>query len=272
MIDTHAHLTDDVFCGGEEEYVKALNAGVSTIFTIGYNLPSSVKAAEFACAHERAFFAAGVHPSDCESYDNGLIEALIPVLNNKKCVAVGEIGLDFHYGKEDEIKQLETFESQIMLADKLSLPFIVHSREASKTVCDIICSHARRGVIKNGFLMHCYSESREQAANYLDAGGYFAFGGAITFKNAKKEDIIRYIPRDRIMCETDCPYMAPVPHRGEKNQPAFVALVYEKIAEIYGTNVKDLEKQIAFNVAKLFKKASASVLKNEGVQGAVETE
>lgn len=270
MIDTHAHLTDDVFCGGEEEYVKALNAGVSTIFTIGYNLPSSVKAAEFALSHERAFFAAGVHPSDCESFDNELIEALIPVLKQKKCIAVGEIGVDFHYGREDEKKQIEAFEKQISLADNFSLPFIVHSREASKTVCDII--YARRGEIKNGFLMHCYSESREQAAKYLDVGGYFAFGGAITFKNAKKEEIIRYIPKDRIMCETDCPYMAPVPHRGEKNQPAFVVSVYEKMAEIYGVSVKDLEKQIALNVAELFKKAGENVLKNEGVCGGVKAE
>lgn len=253
MIDTHAHLTDERYGGGKNELARAFSAGVKNVIVVGYDLSSSQKSLEFANENDGVFCAAGVHPSDCETLDNGAIAALIEIFKQKKCVAVGEIGIDKHYGAENVEAQKSAFEKQILLAEKARLPFIVHSREATKEVIDVL--KANKSHLSNGFLMHCYSESKESAKTYLDLGAYFAFGGVITFKNAKKDDIIRSLPADRIMFETDCPYMAPVPHRGETNEPAFVKYVYEKAAEILGVSVEKLSEIAANNAQSLFKKA-----------------
>ena len=253
LTDTHAHLTDKAFFGiGESVLLKADRAGVKRVIVPGWNIASSVDAMNFAEQHDNVFFAVGVHPSDCEELDNGLIARLFEMAKHPKCVAIGEIGLDYHYGKDNVEAQKSAFKAQIELAVKAGLPFIVHSREASKDVTDIISSYA--GDIKRGFLMHCYSESKEAAANYLKLGGYFAFGGAITFKNAKKEDIISSLPFGRVMCETDSPYMAPVPFRGGVNEPANVRVVYEKMAEIYNVPLNTFIKTVERNIRGLFYK------------------
>lgn len=253
MTDTHAHLTDKAFAGcGESALLRAEKAGVKRVIVLGWNYASSVESMEFAEKHDGVYFAAGVHPSDCEELDNRLIDRLFDISKHPKCVAIGEIGLDYHYGKDNKELQKIAFERQIELSVKADLPFIVHSREASKDVTDIISS--RQKSLKRGFLMHCYSESKEAAAAYLKAGGYFAFGGAITFKNAKKEELIRSIPLGRVMCETDCPYMAPVPLRGTVNEPANVAIVYRKMAEIYGVLSDSFCKTAERNVRGLFAK------------------
>ena len=257
MIDTHAHLTDERYLGGESQLNRAFSAGVKNVITVGYDMPSSQKSLEFANAHSGVFCAAGVHPSDCETLDNGAIAELLQILSQKKCVALGEIGIDKHYGADDIENQKRAFEKQIYLADKAGLPFIVHSREATKEVIDIF--RANRSRLNHGFLMHCYSESKESAKIYLDMGAYFAFGGVITFKNAKKDEIIKSLPTDRIMFETDCPYMAPVPHRGETNEPAYVKFVYEKAAEILNLSFEKLEEIAAKNAQNLFKKAEFDI-------------
>lgn len=253
MTDTHAHLTDKVFFGIEEDVLlKADQAGVKRIIVPGWNFASSKAGMNFAEQHDNVFFAVGVHPSDCEELDNELIARLFEMAKHPKCVGIGEIGLDYHYGKDNVEVQKSAFKAQIELAVKADLPFIVHSREASKDVTDIISSYA--GDIKRGFLMHCYSESKEAAANYLKIGGYFAFGGAITFKNAKKEEIISSLPSGRVMCETDSPYMAPVPFRGSVNEPANVRIVYEKMAEIYNVPPSVFIKTVERNIRGLFYK------------------
>lgn len=251
MTDTHAHLTDKAFLGIEESVLlKANQAGVKRIIVPGWNILSSIDSIKFAEQHDNVFFAVGVHPSDCEELDNELIARLFEMTKHPKCVGIGEIGLDYHYGKDNVEAQKNAFKAQIELAIKADLPFIVHSREASKDVTDIISSYA--GDIKRGFLMHCYSESKEAAANYLKIGGYFAFGGAISFKNAKKEEIISSLPSGRVMCETDSPYMAPVPFRGSVNEPANVSIVYEKMAEIYNVPLSVFIKTVERNIRGLF--------------------
>lgn len=251
MIDTHTHLNDAAFDNCRDETLRsAVLSGVKNIIDVGWDLPSSIKSADFAEKNECVYFAAGVHPSNCETLDNDVIDRLCELLKQEKAVGLGEIGLDYHYGKDNVKEQKDAFAKQIEIACKLKKPFIVHSREASKDVVDIISAH--RSKIEHGFLMHCYSESRETAKTYLDLGGYFAFGGAITFKNAKKEEIIRYIPKDRIMCETDCPYMAPVPLRGTVNNPSNVALVYSKTAEILNCDLQEFIFSVRENVLRLF--------------------
>lgn len=257
MIDTHAHLTDCRYQengqgGGQAVFSRAAFAGVGTVICVGYDMPSSVASCELAQKTEGIFYAAGVHPSDCETLDNGAIAALIELFKGEKCVGVGEIGIDLHYGKDNIKEQRLAFEKQIVLASEANLPFIVHSREATKEVTDTLL--ACRNLINNGFLMHCYSESKEAAKTYLDLGAYFAFGGVITFKNSKKDDIVRYIPKDRLLFETDCPYMSPEPHRGKINEPSHVKLVYRKAAEILGVDFYKLEEQVALNATTLFKK------------------
>jgi len=255
MIDSHAHLTDKAFLNDEEVLNRAADVGVETILTLGWNIESSEQSRAFAEKNDGIFCACGVHPSDCEEFDDGVISRLLKCFESKKCIAVGEIGLDYHYGSINKEKQKEVFKKQIEIAASLGLPFIVHSRDASADVVSIIEEAAKAGLIKKGFLMHCYSESLESARIYLKYGAYFAFGGAITFKNAKKEEIIRSIPLNRILFETDCPYMAPVPLRGTVNEPANVKFVYEKAASIYGIDVNELERIVKNNFYELFDRA-----------------
>ncbi len=251
MIDTHTHLNDKVYSECQNQVLLDAKAnGINHIIDVGWNLLSSEKSACFASENRGVSFLAGIHPSDCESVDNGVIDRLFELLQHEKAVGMGEIGLDYHYGKDNREQQKKAFDTQISLANKAGLPFVVHSREASKDMADILT--AKKSEINHEFLMHCYSESREMAKIYLDLGANFAFGGAITFKNAKKEDIIRYIPKDRLFCETDCPYMAPVPLRGTVNNPSNVKYVYQKMAEILNIDLQEFIQQVKNNVKRLF--------------------
>lgn len=264
MIDSHAHLTDKAFYGDEDLLKRARAAGLQYILTLGYDMSSSEQCLLFARENRGVFFAAGVHPSDCKRLDSGAISRLFEIVDDKKCVAVGEIGLDYHYAGYDKEMQAKAFKIQTEIAYDKGVPFVVHSREASKDVTDVIKDAHKRGLTKNGFLMHCYSESKESAEIYAACNGYFAFGGSTTYKNAKKEEIIRSIPLDRLLCETDCPYLTPEPFRGRRNEPAYVKLVYEKIAGVCGLSVERLVEITNDNFFGLFKKAD----KNQTLEGA----
>lgn len=249
MIDSHAHLTDRAYSDYNAVIKRALGVGVKKIITVGYDEQSSLNGAKIAQENDSVFFTVGIHPSECERVDNGAIEQLLPLFSQDKCLAVGEIGLDYHYEK-DKTLQKELFKSQLELAVRLNLPVVIHSREATKDMLEILTEY--HGGLKKGFLMHCYSESAESAKEYLKLGAYFAFGGVITFKNAKKDEIIKSIPLNRVLCETDCPYMTPVPYRGQVNEPMRVVEVYKKMAEIYGVEISDLVKTVADNTARFF--------------------
>ena len=250
MIDTHAHLTDKIYQDIGEIITNAKNEGVTKIITVGCNEESSFLGKEIAENNQKVFFTVGVHPSDCEFFSDELIAKFKPIIAHEKCLAIGEIGLDYHYGKDNKEKQKSAFIAQLKLACELDLPVVIHSREATKDMIDILSDYAPK--LKRGFLMHCYSESLESAKEYLKLGGYFAFGGAITFKNAKKEDIIKNIPIERVMCETDCPYMSPVPYRGQVNEPKRVAIVYQAMADIYQMSLQKFTKQVAENAVRFF--------------------
>ncbi len=250
MIDTHAHLTDKIYQNPSEIIQNAKNEGVNKIITVGCNEETSFLGKEIAENNEKVFFTVGVHPSDCKFLNSELIQKFLPIIKHEKCLAIGEIGLDYHYGKDNKEEQQNAFIEQLKLACELDLPVVIHSREATKDMLDILSIYAPK--LKKGFLMHCYSESLESAKEYLKLGGYFAFGGAITFKNAKKEDIIKNIPIERVMCETDCPYMSPVPYRGQVNEPKRVAIVYQAMADIYEISLQKFIKQVAENAVKFF--------------------
>ena len=250
MIDSHAHLTDKLFDDRSAVIQRAKEQGVRKIITVGYDEQSSKLSCQVASENEDVFFTAGIHPSECQKIDNDAIDRLLPLFSQDKCLAVGEIGLDYHYGKDPKQEQKQLFKKQLEVAVAVNLPVVIHSREATQDMLEILTDFAPR--LKKGFLMHCYSESVESAKEYLKLGAYFAFGGAITFKNAKKEEVINSIPLDRLLCETDCPYMSPVPYRGQTNAPMRVKEVYLKMAEIRGISVNELVNAVASNAVRFF--------------------
>lgn len=254
FIDSHCHLTDERFSPVEQTVNSAIKKGVTTLVDVGWSLSTTHKAMENAAKFNNVYFTAGIHPSEANGECFGNLKNLESYLTNKKCIAVGEIGLDYHYTPCDKARQAELFTYQIELANRFSLPIVIHSRDASCDMLNILT--ANKDKLGNGFLMHCYSESREQAFRYLDLGAYFAFGGVITFKNSKKEDIVKSIPMDRIMAETDGPYMSPEPFRGRINYPENVVLVYEKMASFFGLDKETLAKTIKENFLRFFKKVS----------------
>ena len=167
-----------------------------------------------------------------------------------KCVAIGETGYDFYWNKSTEEEQTRAFERQVEIADDLGKPFVVHSREAHRKTVDFLKKH--KSVIKRGFLLHCYAGSAESVKEIVDLGGYFSFGGVITFRNAKKEEVINAVPTDRILTETDCPYLTPEPYRGTVNKPENVKYVLKKIAAVKNEDEEFTAKYIRENAKRLF--------------------
>lgn len=251
MIDVHAHLTDkryeDVF-----KVVAEFNAaGGAVIVDAGFDKETSEKAALNAKTYDNVYFSCGYHPSE-EGKDNDF-SVFDRLLCEKKCVALGEIGLDYHYENACPSRQKALFVRQMAIACDAGLPIVIHSRDCSEDMLSTLVEN--KALLKHGFLMHCYSESAEQLARYADLGGYFSFGGVITFKNAKKDRILKAVPEDRLLFETDSPYLTPEPFRGTLNNPARVSLVYDKAAEVLGKDKTELIALARKNFTRLFKKA-----------------
>lgn len=255
-IDIHCHLT-----GGEYEEIggvdgvlaRARENGVGCIVCSGFDLQSSYAAAEIAQKHDDVYFTAGFHPSELHKYQEGDLEKLRALCANRKCIAVGEIGLDYHFDDNPSPEmQRDLFVRQMILADEVGLPVVLHSRDAAAETLQILTEN--KGLLKYGGLMHCYSYSAEMTADFAALGLYFSFGGPSTFKNAKKvQDSVGRVPYTRILSETDCPYLTPVPFRGTfPNEPKNVKYVVENMAILLNKNEKELQKQILDNARKLF--------------------
>ena len=250
MIDSHAHLTDRRYNDVAAIIERYLAAGGEILVDIGYDEATSKGARDNSKKFDCVYFTCGFHPSE-EAKDNDL-SVLRTLSRSEKCVAIGEIGLDYHYENVIKARQEDLFVRQLFIAHEEKLPVVIHSRDASGDMLRILKEH--KDLLSDGFLMHCYSESAEQAKNYLDLGAYFAFGGTITFKNAKKEDVVRSIPLDRLLAETDSPYLAPEPKRGTLNEPENVRFVYKKLSVITGVSFEELERITRDNFLRLFKK------------------
>lgn len=256
MIDIHCHLTDEEYeqIGGVKEILKNARAeGVKRVICSGYDLDSSVKSSKICEEEDGAWFCAGFHPSELDKYKEGDLDRLKTLCAHEKCVAVGEIGLDYHFDDNPSRDfQKEMFIKQLKLADDLKLPVVIHSRDAAQDTLELL--KANRELLKYGGLLHCYSYSPEMVEEFSALGLYFSFGGPCTFKNAKKvQGSVQRVPATRILTETDCPYLTPVPHRGEfPNQPKYVKHALEKIAELRSQSTEELEKQIDENAERLF--------------------
>ena len=250
-IDVHAHLNDSRY-GGDIAPIKERMKGahVERVINSGFDYASSEYALKLSQENEGMYFCPGVHPDNAKTFSPEIYDKFKIFGSDPKCVAIGEIGFDFHWLASTEEEQERAFEKQMELADELGLPFVVHSRDATKKTVDFL--QDRKSLINHGFLMHCYSDSAETAQIYLGLGAYFSFGGVITFKNAKKEEIIRSIPIDRVLSETDSPYLSPDPFRGMINEPTRIPLIVAKLASVYGKSVEETAEIINDNADRLF--------------------
>ena len=252
LIDTHAHLTDPKY-EGAREIIDSMEAdGLERIIAVGYNEFTSAYSVKIAEENEKIYAAVGVHPSDAASVGQGYIGTLSDLCDTEKCVAIGEIGLDYHYEDTDKRAQHRVLAEQLELVREKKLPAIFHVRDAYGDFYEMIKEYRDR--LTAGAVMHCFSGSKETALTYADMGFYISFSGSITFKNSKAHEIIAALPLDKILIETDCPYLAPTPHRGEINYPKYVRYQAEKIAEVKNISAEEAAEITRQNAYRLFAK------------------
>lgn len=257
LIDTHAHVNDPVY--GEEAHnilADMVRENLERIVCVGTNEQTSREVTLLSKKYERVYATVGVHPSDAAAVSAHYLEALETLAKEKKCVAIGEIGLDYHYEDTDKEAQKKCLIEQIDLAKKMALPVVFHVRDAFGDFNEILAAH---GPLKAGGIMHCYSGSRELAEGYVKQGLFVSFSGSITFKNNKKAaEVIDAVPLDRILAETDCPYLTPEPHRGKLNYPAYVTYQVKKIAEVKGLSYDEAVRITTENAYRAFPKLSGN--------------
>ena len=249
IFDTHAHYDDEKFDEDRESLLESMpSKGVVNIINCGCDLQSSLRSIEFTEKYDYFYCAVGIHPSNITDASYGELEKIKELYRRNKCVAVGEIGLEYHYDFVPKDLQLDFFEKQLRLANELELPVIVHDREAHEDTMNLLKKYKPKGVV------HCFSGSVEMAKEVLKLGMYIGLGGAVTFKNARKPlEVAEYLPSDKLLLETDCPYMSPVPFRGRRNLSDLIAFSAEKIAEVRNTDTQQLINIAAENAHRLFK-------------------
>lgn len=253
MIDSHLHLDDERLRDQADTVIRGLpEHGIEFVINNSCNLQSMIDGVQLANRYDSVYATVGMHPHESRDFDDEFRRLMRELAQNGKVVAVGEIGLDYYYDLSDRSTQRDVFAEQIEIADELALPLTLHIRDAYGDAWDILTAQKRH--LNSGVLWHCYSGSAEFARQAARQGHYFAFGGAITFKNANKADVLNAVPFDRILSETDSPYMAPVPLRGTVNTPYNIPLVVAKIAELTGKDVETAEAQIRENTLRLFTK------------------
>ena len=249
LFDTHAHLLDERFDGEREEIITALcENGVGAYCEIGYDIKSSIGAVDLAKKYDYVYAAVGVHPHDTDSLKDSDMDTLRNLCKEEKVVALGEIGLDYYYDNSKRENQRLWFDRQLSLSEEINIPITVHTRDAMADTIDILkCHKNARGII------HCYSGSKESAKILLDMGFYISFAGPLTFKNANTAlEVAKYVPTDRILTETDSPYLSPVPYRGKRNESAYIPHIAEKLSQQTGTSIEEIAATTTENASKLF--------------------
>ena len=250
LFDSHAHLMDEKF---ENKYLEIIQNAkendVLYITNIGYDEKTSIQAVEEAEKSENIYATVGMHPDHCngEEIDIDFINRLA---KSKCVVAIGEIGLDYHYEETNKENQKRHFVEQINLANSLGLPIVIHSRDADMDMLEIL----KKNKIENNFVMHCFSSSVEVAKEVLKLGGYISFSGTVTFKNARSlVDVVKMTPLDKILIETDAPYLAPEPNRGSRNEPAFVKYTAKKIADLKEISLSKIAEITTANAMRFYR-------------------
>lgn len=248
LVDTHCHLDNEKFDEDRLEVIERIKENLEFCVNIGYDLASSKKSLELAKEYDFIYAVIGVHPIDIAEYNEEVEKELEILGKNPKVVAIGEIGLDYHWMTEPKEVQQERFKRQLELAERLNKPVVIHTRDAMEDTVNILKEYPNiTGVI------HCYPGSLETAKQLVDRF-YLGIGGTLTFKNSKKAvEVVKDIPLDRIIIETDCPYLTPEPFRGKRNEPIYVEYVAKKIAEIKEISVEDVTKVTTENAKKLYR-------------------
>lgn len=251
IIDTHAHYDDEAFDEDRDELIKSLPENrIERVINVGATMAGTEASVKLADQYPHVYAAVGVHPDNADEITDESLARIEELTHNPKVVAIGEIGLDYYWDNVARSLQQEAFRKQIRLAAKVNLPIIIHSREAAKDTLDIM---AEEKIGEIGGVMHCYSYSKETAEIVNKFGFYFGIGGVATFKNAKKLiEALEVMPMDRILLETDCPYLAPVPFRGKRNSSLMLQYVVEKLAEVKGLTTQEIEEITYNNAVRLF--------------------
>ncbi len=252
LFDTHVHLNDDQFDEDLEEVIeRARENGVERVVVVGFDEKTIKRAIELIDTYDFMYAAIGWHPVDAIDLTDSYLEWIEELTAHPKVVAIGEIGLDYHWDKSPKDVQQVVFRRQIQLAKKLNLPIIIHNREATEDVVTIL---EEEGAAEVGGIMHCFSGSPETAKRCLDMNFYISLGGPVTFKNAiKPKEVAKAVPLDRLLIETDCPYLAPHPYRGKRNEPSYVRLVAEQIADLKEVSFEEVAKVTTEHANRLFK-------------------
>ncbi len=254
LIDTHCHIQTAEFDEDRDEVLaRAREAGVDTVIVVGGagDLSTNDLAVRLAEEHEGLYATVGMHPHDAKDVAAEDMDRLRGVAGHPKVVAIGETGLDFHYDHSPRDVQREMFERFVALAMETRLPIVVHNRESDREVAETL---RERGGGRLEGVIHCFTSDAEAARTFLDLGFYLSFSGIVTFKNAEAlRDIARWVPLDRLLIETDAPFLAPVPKRGRRNEPAYVAFVAETLARVRGVEVEEIACTASRNARTLFR-------------------
>lgn len=257
FFDSHSHYNDEKFNEDREQIIKeTYEAGITKFVCAGYNIESSLFSLEISKKYEFIYSICGISPNDIPQSEQQLwkdiaeISKIVKENKSKKLVAIGEIGLDYYWNKENKELQKQAFIKQIELANELELPIVIHSRDASVDTIDII----RNNKVKKAGIFHCCQLNQELVRQALELGYYISFAGPITFKNSKNApEIIKMVPMDRILIETDSPYLSPEPNRGKRNDCRNVRYVAQKIADVKGLTIEEVAQKTYENAIRIFK-------------------
>lgn len=250
LFDTHTHYNDEKFEKDREEIIKqTYEAGITKFVCAGYNLESSRKAVDIASKHDFIYSICGISPNDLEDYNNENLEEIKELAKSKKNIAIGEIGLDYYWNKENKEIQKQAFIDQINLANELGLPIVIHSRDAVQDTIDLL----KENPVNRKGIFHCAQLNKYLIEEGIKLGFYISFAGPITFKNSKNaEEIVNLVPNDKILIETDSPYLSPEPVRGTINDSRNVKYIAQKIAAIKGLPVEQIAKITYQNAMRIF--------------------
>lgn len=252
LIDSHAHLDDRRFDRDREDIINSFKDNdISLVINPGADLSSSIKAVNLAEEYDNIYAAVGVHPHSAKDVDESTMEILRSFTDREKVIAIGEIGLDYHYDNSPRDIQRKWFIEQMKLAKEVDLPIIIHSRDAQQDTFDLLKAE-QDGNLEG--VLHCYSGSVEMAKEYIKLGFYISIAGPVTFKNARVlKEVAREVPLDKMLIETDAPYLTPEPYRGKRNEPVYVRFVAATIAEEKGISFEEVARRTAENTKKLFR-------------------
>jgi len=251
LFDTHTHINAEEFNEDLEEVIgRAVDAGMEKMIVVGFDRPTITRAMELIDQYDFLYASIGWHPVDAIDMVEDDLVWIEELSSHPKVVAIGEMGLDYHWDKSPKEIQKEVFRKQIRLAKKVKLPIIIHNREATSDIVEILKEEEASEV---GGIMHCYGGSVETALECIKMNFYISLGGTVTFKNARKpKEVAEAISLEHLLIETDCPYLAPTPFRGKRNEPSYVKLVAEEIAKIKGISMEEVASKTTENAKKLF--------------------